>query len=145
MCVDFFFVMIRRPPRSTRTDTLFPYTTLFRSLCRAGRFVPVGARRFRRLAGGGGRGGGFGHGAALRRCLGAGGGDGAAGAGGGAQPLCVASPRMDRDAARDAAGPYGADGGGAGNGQSRGAAGNGDAGGIAPGYRREHWVAAGGG
>src|SRR3546814_16008819 len=29
--VGFFFVMIRRPPRSTRTDTLFPYTTLFRS------------------------------------------------------------------------------------------------------------------
>src|SRR3546814_13727401 len=29
--------MIRRPPRSTRTDTLFPYTTLFRSLTRAGR------------------------------------------------------------------------------------------------------------
>src|SRR3546814_14973590 len=28
----FFFLMIRRPPRSTRTDTLFPYTTLFRSL-----------------------------------------------------------------------------------------------------------------
>src|SRR3546814_14131373 len=27
----FFCVMIRRPPRSTRTDTLFPYTTLFRS------------------------------------------------------------------------------------------------------------------
>src|SRR3546814_13145811 len=26
--------MIRRPPRSTRTDTLFPYTTLFRSECR---------------------------------------------------------------------------------------------------------------
>src|SRR3546814_16770685 len=26
----FFFLMIRRPPRSTRTDTLFPYTTLFR-------------------------------------------------------------------------------------------------------------------
>src|SRR3546814_1228194 len=26
--------MIRRPPRSTRTDTLFPYTTLFRSLAR---------------------------------------------------------------------------------------------------------------
>src|SRR3546814_11528085 len=25
--------MIRRPPRSTRTDTLFPYTTLFRSRC----------------------------------------------------------------------------------------------------------------
>src|SRR3546814_20520878 len=40
MCVDgilvlclyvCFFLMIRRPPRSTRTDTLFPYTTLFRS------------------------------------------------------------------------------------------------------------------
>src|SRR3546814_11621363 len=29
--VDFFFLMIRPPPRSTRTDTLFPYTTLFRS------------------------------------------------------------------------------------------------------------------
>src|SRR3546814_16600789 len=28
----FFFLMNRRPPRSTRTDTLFPYTTLFRSL-----------------------------------------------------------------------------------------------------------------
>src|SRR3546814_10673501 len=33
--------MIRRPPRSTRTDTLFPYTTLFRS-------IPVAARRARR-------------------------------------------------------------------------------------------------
>src|SRR3546814_4435533 len=29
--IVFFFLMIRRPPRSTRTDTLFPYTTLFRS------------------------------------------------------------------------------------------------------------------
>src|SRR3546814_12835344 len=29
--VVIFFLMIRRPPRSTRTDTLFPYTTLFRS------------------------------------------------------------------------------------------------------------------
>src|SRR3546814_5686175 len=28
--------MIRRPPRSTRTDTLFPYTTLFRSIGKAG-------------------------------------------------------------------------------------------------------------
>src|SRR3546814_4571858 len=35
--------MIRRPPRSTRTDTLFPYTTLFRSCPR------VGDRRDRRL------------------------------------------------------------------------------------------------
>src|SRR3546814_7221671 len=32
MVVSFFFLMIRRPPRSTRTDTLFPYTTLFRSV-----------------------------------------------------------------------------------------------------------------
>src|SRR3546814_11772838 len=30
----FFFFMIRRPPVSTRTDTLFPYTTLFRSCVR---------------------------------------------------------------------------------------------------------------
>src|SRR3546814_14274835 len=34
--VFFLFLMIRRPPRSTRTDTLFPYTTLFRSM----RIVP---------------------------------------------------------------------------------------------------------
>src|SRR3546814_17619878 len=31
LCTTFFVLMIRRPPRSTRTDTLFPYTTLFRS------------------------------------------------------------------------------------------------------------------
>src|SRR3546814_18572042 len=31
MYLHFFFLMIRRPPRSTRTYTLFPYTTLFRS------------------------------------------------------------------------------------------------------------------
>src|SRR3546814_10294161 len=34
VCVSVYFIiflMIRRPPRSTRTDTLFPYTTLFRS------------------------------------------------------------------------------------------------------------------
>src|SRR3546814_14145903 len=31
---SFLFLMIRRPPRSTRTDTLFPYTTLFRSRSR---------------------------------------------------------------------------------------------------------------
>src|SRR3546814_8211418 len=35
--------MIRRPPRSTRTDTLFPYTTLFRSLPRAYRKACRGA------------------------------------------------------------------------------------------------------
>src|SRR3546814_13672090 len=34
----FFFLRIRRPPRSTRTDTLFPYTTLFRSLLRRNGF-----------------------------------------------------------------------------------------------------------
>src|SRR3546814_13631664 len=32
----FFFLMIRRPPRSTRTDTLFPYSTLFRSRAAGG-------------------------------------------------------------------------------------------------------------
>src|SRR3546814_2836230 len=32
LCLVFLFLMIRRPPRSTRTDTLFPYTTLFRSI-----------------------------------------------------------------------------------------------------------------
>src|SRR3546814_14818363 len=39
----FFFLMRRRPPRSTRTDTLFPYTTLFRSEVAlvAGRVVVV--------------------------------------------------------------------------------------------------------
>src|SRR3546814_14577264 len=31
MVLYIFFLMIRRPPESTRTDTLFPYTTLFRS------------------------------------------------------------------------------------------------------------------
>src|SRR3546814_1615000 len=31
LMIMFFLLMIRRPPRSTRTDTLFPYTTLFRS------------------------------------------------------------------------------------------------------------------
>src|SRR3546814_5635263 len=37
----FFFVLIGRPPRSTRTATLFPYTTLFRSLLDAViRFLP---------------------------------------------------------------------------------------------------------
>src|SRR3546814_11130742 len=37
-----FFLMIRRPPRATRTDTLFPFTTLFRS--------PVAGRRAGRVA-----------------------------------------------------------------------------------------------
>src|SRR3546814_12200137 len=41
----FFFLMIRRPPRSTRTDTLFPYTTLFRSHRRA-RVVAGSGRQF---------------------------------------------------------------------------------------------------
>src|SRR3546814_7037569 len=34
--------MIRRPPRSTRTDTLFPYTTLFRSEEQVGVFAAAG-------------------------------------------------------------------------------------------------------
>src|SRR3546814_15626994 len=48
-CFFFFFLMIRRPPRSTRTDTLFPYTTLFRS--------DEGLGRARQLGGLGGPGG----------------------------------------------------------------------------------------
>src|SRR3546814_20070545 len=39
--------MIRRPPRSTRTDTLFPYTTLFRSTCPR-RTSPSSRRAWRR-------------------------------------------------------------------------------------------------
>src|SRR6056297_3854979 len=47
--IFFFFLMIRRPPRSTRTDTLFPYTTLFRSgTVRDGRNTAVRIRRGRR-------------------------------------------------------------------------------------------------
>src|SRR3546814_15277478 len=44
-CVELFFIfclMIRRPPRSTRTDTLFPYTTLFRSK----KYLPNAVTRF---------------------------------------------------------------------------------------------------
>src|SRR3546814_6917544 len=40
----FFFLMIRRPPRSTRTDTLFPYTTLFRSHRGVALLLPVPSR-----------------------------------------------------------------------------------------------------
>src|SRR3546814_15025652 len=44
-------LMIRRPPRSTRTDTLFPYTTLFRSLLpAAGRAQGAAAAATRRTA-----------------------------------------------------------------------------------------------
>src|SRR3546814_7523647 len=48
-----FVLMIRRPPRSTRTDTRFPYTTLFRSLLHKGvrRLVhPLARRGIDRLA-----------------------------------------------------------------------------------------------
>src|SRR3546814_7316422 len=38
LCYCVFFLMIRRPPRSTRTDTLLPYTTLFRSPASAVRY-----------------------------------------------------------------------------------------------------------
>src|SRR3546814_5440105 len=61
----FFFLMIRRPPRSTRTDTLFPYTTLFRSPWQGGRGAvpggPYGRHRRRKTDDRGaakGRGGG---------------------------------------------------------------------------------------
>src|SRR3546814_12673152 len=46
MLLLFFFLMIRRPPRSTRTDTLFPYTTLFRSDA-----VPEGRQALHRVEG----------------------------------------------------------------------------------------------
>src|SRR3546814_6634597 len=40
----FFFLMIRRPPRSTRTDTLVPYTTLFRAPERSTQKMPFSTR-----------------------------------------------------------------------------------------------------
>src|SRR3546814_16866807 len=50
-CFWFFFLRIRRPPRSTRTDTLFPYTTLFRSrLRRSRRHRLFAARKYRRAS-----------------------------------------------------------------------------------------------
>src|SRR3546814_20763566 len=55
-CLFFFFLMSRRPPRSTRTDTPFPYTTLFRSLPRGfgrGGFFYLSARDARRVGVGG--------------------------------------------------------------------------------------------
>src|SRR5216110_3964832 len=45
MFCSFFFLMIRRPPRSTQAHTLFPYTTLFRSPAKAG-------VQYRRILGG---------------------------------------------------------------------------------------------
>src|SRR3546814_15005490 len=48
-CLCFFFLMIRRPPRSTRTDTLFPYTTPFRSVTGTvarGGMTEAGTRRW---------------------------------------------------------------------------------------------------
>src|SRR3546814_6179916 len=52
---SFCFLMIQRPPRSTRTDTLFPYTTLFRSptlACEScqGKSAPSSFSRFSRTA-----------------------------------------------------------------------------------------------
>src|SRR3546814_9217834 len=42
--------MIRRPPRATRTDTRFPYTTLFRSDAESGQAVGIHARALQRCA-----------------------------------------------------------------------------------------------
>src|SRR3546814_13684686 len=44
LCVLIFFLMIRPPPRSTRTATLFPYTTLFRSIRKNFRQGGIAAR-----------------------------------------------------------------------------------------------------
>src|SRR3546814_13756695 len=43
-CCIVFFLMIRLPPRSTRTDTRFPYTTLFRSARRRSANADAGSR-----------------------------------------------------------------------------------------------------
>src|SRR3546814_19411428 len=40
--LHFLFLMLRRPPRSTRTDTFFPYTTLFKSAANGGGGVELG-------------------------------------------------------------------------------------------------------
>src|SRR3546814_17278356 len=45
--------MIRRPPRSTRTDTLFPYTTLFRSPALRAEYIDVDDKMFPRRGNGG--------------------------------------------------------------------------------------------
>src|SRR3546814_1754582 len=42
ICMQLFFLIIRRPPRSTRTDTLFPDTTLFRSALFGALFAAAG-------------------------------------------------------------------------------------------------------
>src|SRR3546814_12153900 len=49
MCMVSVVLMIRRPPRSTRTDTLFPYTTLFRSADYAAHAIRQCARHHPRL------------------------------------------------------------------------------------------------
>src|SRR3546814_8219640 len=51
-CVFVFFLMIRRPPRSTRTDTLFPYTTRFRSRFHARKDQPQREQQQEHQAGG---------------------------------------------------------------------------------------------
>src|SRR3546814_7494263 len=47
MCFCIFFLMKRRPPRSTRTDTLCPYTSLFRSLVHQQRCAGTSTRHVR--------------------------------------------------------------------------------------------------
>src|SRR3546814_15622458 len=68
MILMFVILMIRRTPRATRTDTLFPYTTLFRSDARAGKKIVahsaqplcVAGDTLRLVAGAGGFGDGHG-------------------------------------------------------------------------------------
>src|SRR3546814_9485800 len=51
LVIAFFLLMRRRPPRSTRTDTLFPYTTLFRSVEQVAVERPVARRIGREIPG----------------------------------------------------------------------------------------------
>src|SRR3546814_19233736 len=92
--VCIFFLMIRRPPRSTRTDTLFPYTTLFRSALDKGNRFARADRITDPLEdpGNGARCPGSEHRFGVRRCLDCGAGEDDAGDATGCR-LCKANPR----------------------------------------------------
>src|SRR3546814_8551497 len=66
---DFFVLMVRRPPRSILTDTLFPYTTLFRSPFRRRQTLAMHIQHFRKHVIEPGQGA---HGTGIISCMGAG-------------------------------------------------------------------------